>query len=301
MSELYYYTDFETFKTIMNNGTLRFKESTKSNDKLDTNILYEELKELFNERYGEDASKNAQIQFLTSFFENKGYQNNSFPVVACFTEKADSRLLWDAYTMHRKDRESKRYNGVCIQINIEKLAKAMQKECDENDLFIIRSILYEKCERKKFLEKKLDEFDKSVEELSKDSNQEQNIIPEKRFILPSGRRGIDIKLKKCIVFHMIKFLNELQILSPLFKHEFWNEEMETRALFCKQENGLGKLSDGAYFYDVHIQNDVFEKAILGPEFSNEDMKVLQAQDNTIDISKIQFVHSNGMGVITSQN
>lgn len=100
---------------------------------------------------------------------------------------------------------------------------------------------------------------------------------------------------------MIKFLNELQILSPLFKHEFWNEEMETRALFCKQENGLGKLSDGAYFYDVHIQNDVFEKVILGPEFSNEDMKVLQAQDNTIDISKIQFVHSNGMGVITSQN
>ena len=72
MRELYYYTDFETFKLILSNGTLRFKESTKSNDKLDTNILYEELRDVFNERYGKDASKNAQIQFLMGFFENNG-------------------------------------------------------------------------------------------------------------------------------------------------------------------------------------------------------------------------------------
>jgi len=174
MRELYYYTDFETFKLILSNGTLRFKESTKSNDKLDTNILYEELRDVFNERYGKDAKKNAQIQFLMGFFENKGYQNNSFPVVACFTEKADSRLLWDAYTMHRKDRESKRYNGVCIQINIDNLANAMQKECDENDLFIIKSIFYDKNSRKEFINEKLEEFDKSVEELAKDPNQDVN-------------------------------------------------------------------------------------------------------------------------------
>lgn len=177
----------------------------------------------------------------------------------------------------------------------------MQKECNENDLFIIKNILYDKDSRKRFLEEKLDEFDKSVEELSKDSDQDQDIIPKQRFIYPSGRRGIEVKLRKCIVFPMMKFLNNLQIMSPLFKHEFWNEEMETRALFCKQESGLEKLSDGAHFYDVHIQNEVFEKVILGPEFSNDDMKVLQAQDNVIDISKIQFVHSMGTGVITSRN
>ena len=77
--------------------------------------------------------------------------------------------------------------------------------------------------------------------------------------------------------------------------------METRALFCKQENGLEKLSDGAHYYDVHIQNDVFEKVILGPEFSEEDMAELQAQMNIIDISNIHFVNSMGTGVITSQN
>lgn len=301
MSELYYYTDFETFKKIIINGTLRFKESTRSNDKLDTNILYKELKEVFEERYGSDISKNSQIQFLIGFFENQGYQNNSFPVVACFTEKADSRLLWDAYTMHRKDRESKRYNGVCIQINMEQLANAMQKECDETDLFIIKSILYDKKSRKDFLKEKVEEFDKNVEELSKDSDQEQDIIPKQRVIYPSRKCGIEAKLRKCIVFPMMKILNDLQIMSPFFKHEFWKEEMETRALFCKQENGLEKLSDGAHYYDVHIQNDVFEKVILGPEFSEEDMAELQAQMNIIDISNIHFVNSMGTGVITSQN
>lgn len=301
MNELYYYTDFKTFKDIIGNGTLRFKESTRSNDKLDTNILYKELKEVFEERYVGDISKNSQIQFLIGFFENQGYQNNAFPVVACFTEKADSRLLWDAYTMHRKDRESKRYNGVCIQINIDNLANAMQKECDENGLFIIKNIFYDKNSRKKFIDEKLEEFDKCVEELAKDSNQDQDIIPKQRFIYPSGKRGIEIKLRKCIVVPMMKFLNDLQIMSPLFKHEFWNEEMETRALFCKQENGLGKLSDGAHFYDVHIPADVFDKVILGPEFSDGDMRILQSQDNVIDISKLQFEHSRGTGVITSQN
>ena len=221
--------------------------------------------------------------------------------MACFTEKADSRLLWDAYTMHRKDRESKRYNGVCIQINIDNLANAMQKECDENDLFIIKSIFYDKNSRKEFIDEKLEEFDKSVEELAKDPNQDQDIIPKQRFIYPSGKRGIEITLRKCIVVPMLKFLNDLQIMSPLFKHEFWNEEMETRALFCKQENGLEKLSDGAHFYDVHIPDDVLDKVILGPEFSDDDMRILQLQDNVIDISKIQFEHSKGTGVITSQN
>ena len=33
---MYYYTDYNTFKLILANGTLRFKESTSSNDKLDT-------------------------------------------------------------------------------------------------------------------------------------------------------------------------------------------------------------------------------------------------------------------------
>ena len=64
ISDLFYYTDYETFRLILSNGTLRFKESTKSNDKLDTNMLYGELKDFFNEKYSADTDKNVQIQFL---------------------------------------------------------------------------------------------------------------------------------------------------------------------------------------------------------------------------------------------
>ena len=299
LPNLYYYTDFETFKLILANGTLRFKESTKSNDKLDTNILYSELKELFNERYGADSAKSSQIQFLIGFFEKQGYHNHSVPVVACFTEKGDSRLLWDAYTMHRADRKSERYNGVCIQINVEGFANAMQLECEESDLFLIMSILYDKESRRKFLNHKIDEFESSVEELSKDEDQTQNIIPTSRFIYPSGERGIELTLKKCIVIPMMKFLADLQMMSPLFKHEFWREEVETRVLFCKQKDSLNKYPYGAHYFDAHITNACIEKVILGPEFSDEDMQIIKAQDNVIDVTSLRFVNSVGTGVITS--
>ena len=296
--KLYYYTDFETFKLILANGTLRFKESTKSNDKLDTNILYAELKDLFNDRYG---NKSPQTQFLNGFFENQGYHNNTVSVVACLTEKGDSRLLWDAYTMNRADRKGERYNGVCIQISVDNFANALQHDCGENDLVIIKGILYDKESRRSFLSHKIDEFDASVEERSKDEDQTQTIVPTSRFIYPSGRRGIEIKLKNCIVVPMMKFLFDLQMMSPLFKHEFWREEAETRVLFCKQKESLKQYSDGAHYFDAHIANNCIEEVILGPEFSDEDMQILKAQKNVIDINSIRFVNSLGTGVITSKS
>lgn len=298
---LCYYTDFDTFKLILEHGTLRFKESTKSNDKLDTNILYAELKELFNERYGADNSKSSQMQFLIGFFENTGYQNNSVPVVACFTEKDDSRLLWDAYTMHRADRKAERYNGVCIKFNEERIYNAMQKECDEEDIFLVSNIKYNKEARREYLNVCLDKFDREVEELSKDPNQSQDIIPERTIMFPSGRRKIAYKLKKCIVYPMMRFLQNLQLTSSLFKHEFWKEEMEIRALFSKRVDKLNVLSDGAHYYDVHITNDCIDKIILGPEFTDSDLADLKRQNNIIDVDLLRLDKSVGTGVITSDN
>lgn len=296
--DLFYYTDFETFKLIIANGTLRFKESTKSNDKLDTNILYAELKEIFDERYGD---KSPQKQFLNNYYEHTGYQSNSVSVVACFTERGDSRLLWDAYTMHRADRKAERYNGVCIQINVDNIANALQRDCEDTDLFIIKGVLYDKESRRNFLIHKLDEFDRNVEQLSRDKDQTQNIVPNTRVIYPSGKRGIEITLKKCIVVPMMKFISDVQLMSPLYKHEFWKEEAETRAMFCKQKESLNKYPNGAHYFDAHITNDCIEKVILGPEFSEEDMQELEAQSNAIDVSSINFVNSLGKGVITSES
>ncbi len=53
-NKIYYYTDFNTFKLILENGTLRFKESTSSNDKLDTIRLYTNLMEMANKKSKEE-------------------------------------------------------------------------------------------------------------------------------------------------------------------------------------------------------------------------------------------------------
>ena len=42
---IYHYTSLDKFKCILQYGTLRFKESTTSNDLLDTTLLFDVLKE----------------------------------------------------------------------------------------------------------------------------------------------------------------------------------------------------------------------------------------------------------------
>ena len=100
---MYYYTDYNTFKLILANGTLRFKESTSSNDKLDTLQLYDNLLKMAEEKLKE-INLMPEQKFYFDMLKHNGAKSNRISLVACFTSKADSRLLWDAYTMHRKDR-----------------------------------------------------------------------------------------------------------------------------------------------------------------------------------------------------
>lgn len=114
--KLYYYTDFNTFKLILEHGTLRFKESTSSNDSLDTVQLYSSLLEMAKAKY-EESGISPEQKFYLDMVRHNGARSTRFSLVTCFTSKADSRLLWDAYTMHRKDRVADRYNGVCIEFD----------------------------------------------------------------------------------------------------------------------------------------------------------------------------------------
>ena len=59
---MYYYTDYNTFKLILTNGTLRFKESTSSNDRLDTIQLYNELITMAEDKL-RDANLKAEQKF----------------------------------------------------------------------------------------------------------------------------------------------------------------------------------------------------------------------------------------------
>ncbi len=96
---MYYYTDYNTFKLILTNGTLRFKESTSSNDRLDTIQLYNELITMAEDKL-RDANLKAEQKFYFDMLKHNGVKSSRVSLVACFTTKADSRMLWDAYTMH---------------------------------------------------------------------------------------------------------------------------------------------------------------------------------------------------------
>ena len=114
---MYYYTDFNTFKLILQNGTLRFKESTCSNDKLDTVKLYQNLLEMAECEIEKNCNLEIEKKAFFDIVKYNKYESSRYNLVVCFTEKKDSRLLWDAYTMHRKDRQASKYNGVCIEFN----------------------------------------------------------------------------------------------------------------------------------------------------------------------------------------
>ena len=57
---MYYYTDYNTFKLILTNGTLRFKESTASNDRLDIIQLYKPIKDYIAEDNADKALETIQ-------------------------------------------------------------------------------------------------------------------------------------------------------------------------------------------------------------------------------------------------
>lgn len=90
--KLYYYTDYNTFKLILVNGTLRSKESTSSNDRLDTIQLYDELFKMAEEKL-KDTGVKAEQKFYFDMLKHNGVKSSRVSLVACFTTKADSRML----------------------------------------------------------------------------------------------------------------------------------------------------------------------------------------------------------------
>lgn len=96
---IYHYTSFEKLQCILKYGTLRFKESTSSNDILDTIGFENILKSMPN--FNAPGATAALLKFIINYYRWEGYHPSAKFLVACFSKIPDSRLLWDAYTMHR--------------------------------------------------------------------------------------------------------------------------------------------------------------------------------------------------------
>ena len=140
---IYHYTSFEKLQCILKHGTLRFKESTKSNDILDTVGLVNILKAM--PRFRAPIDMTAFLNFLLGYYQRDSYTPSTISLVACFPKIPDSRLLWDAYTMHRPGNTKclygsdkycydipPKYNGVCIAFKQNKLQKMLDNEIGKN-------------------------------------------------------------------------------------------------------------------------------------------------------------------------
>lgn len=298
--KLYYYTDYNTFKLILLNGTLRFKESTSSNDKLDTIQLYDVLFDMAKQKL-QDTDLKAEQKFYFDMLKHNGVRSSRISLVACFTTKADSRMLWDAYTMHRKDRTAERYNGVCIEFSKYFLLKAMEESADIFDVKDCHDIVYGYEGIMDYLEQIIDNFSAEVERLSKDKNQKQDIIPPIKIPLSN----IVLELKKCLVIPLLELIDEFDVSAPFIKHSFWSEESEIRALLSmkKANKNVIKLNiyeDGSYYYDLLIDKKCINKVILGPEFSEEDFKELSALNGSISFNELCTEKSIGTNIITNR-
>lgn len=298
MEKIYYYTDFETFKLILQNGTLRFKESTSSNDKLDSIKIYNALEEIANNKLNSEELKKEQ-RFYFELVKYNGSHSPRLYLVACFTELSDSRMLWDAYTMHRKDRESTRYNGVCIEFDKHELENIIVN-CDFGfDLKCINRISYGFDDIDSQLEEEFSTYSKKVELLSKDDDQHQSIIK------PISVFNMIITLKKCIVYPTLELMDRIERKAPFLKASFWREEKEVRALLSTKRIGevadkLCKYEDGSCYYDLQITKNCISKIILGPEFSEEDKDELLKLDAKIHFGDLNIMPSEGTGIITNK-
>lgn len=298
--KLYYYTDFNTFKLILQNSTLRFKESTSSNDNYDTIQLYDNLFDMAIKKLDTCELKDEQ-KFFFDMLKHIGAKSSRISLVACFTSKADSRMLWDAYTMHRKDRASERYNGVCIELFENELLNTMKKSTPQFDIKGCHEIVYGFDRINDVLDKYLDEYSTEVFEMSQEEDQTQNIVPP----IPIPFTQKVMELKKCIVIPTLRLIDKIDTAAPFFKHLFWREECETRALLSTKKGGsfaqtLNRYSDGSAYFDLLITKNCISKVILGPEFSQDDIDSLQALETKINFRELITTPSEGTGVITNR-
>lgn len=302
-SKLYYYTDYQTFKLILENGTVRFKESTESNDLKDTKKIYEDLPGIISNLCKNEIDDSAGPKFLKFYFNRDSFESDRVALVACFTGKADSRFLWDAYTMNRSGRGSGRYNGVCLEFNTKEFADRMNGDIRGVDWKAVQPILYGDEKIKNYVGQRLIQFQKDRHKLQLDSNQHQELVPSILIKFPNYIK--ELNLKKSFVQPFLRLIDLIGIAAPVFKSDFWSEEDETRAYLSLKRAALPlpeivKSEDGNYYYyDLPIDEKCISKVILGPEFDEDDRAECEKIKGKIPFSKLKKIESRGTGIITN--
>jgi hypothetical protein len=254
----------------------------------------------------------ALLNFILGYYQRDTYCSSAVSLVSCFSLTPDSRLLWDAYTMHRPGNQkctygeekycyetATKYNGVCIAFRQDKLKKLLEAEegisCDKTH---IQAIDYDENKLKALINKWLKEAAYKSYELSKDPDQSQSIIPS----LQITKQTV-LDFKKSLVIPSLEFLQNVEAYSPFFKHKFWHEENEVRAALLITNGHIAKYNikqavDGAMYHDVSIPTECIDHIILGPEF--DDMcfsEIKKHTDYQLNFFNYELKPSLGTGVI----
>ncbi|WP_366923838.1 DUF2971 domain-containing protein [Metallumcola ferriviriculae] len=302
---IFHYTSFEKFKCILQYGTWRFKLSTQSNDLLDTTYIVDIIKNLKIEskNLAEDHLK--LLDLLIGYFKRDAYERQFLSYVTCFTGKADSRLLWDAYTINRpvvNEDDVRDYNGVCIGVNRDKLLNILHSKkpeyCDAGFLALVYYTLQQQVVALNFLCKSaLGTWDK----LKDGKDQLQEAVPTIRtaYSIQIGDyvgkpHFIEMNLKKSFINSMFSYIESVEKTAPFLKHQFWEEENEYRAALNLH---ISKKPSHDYI-DININEELIDFIILGPTFSDREEEVIRKiKDAKLDFNKVSKKQSVGTGII----
>ncbi len=301
--KLYYYTDYNTFKLILLNGTLRFKQSTASNDHMDTVYIYNILKKVARKGL-ENEKLTEPLKFIYEMYDHTQFASRKTYAVACFTRKKDSRLLWDAYTMNRKGRKAKRYNGVCIEFDEDEIIRNVRKLEGIFDYADVKPIIYGDKKIYIFINEVIKLYLKEYFELKDDKDQHQDIVPA--IYLSLASRTIEIKLKKSIAYPAIRLTDNIENAAPLFKHEFWKEEEEVRAIVSVKNARISNTpmqydENHDVYFDLKIDEKCISKIILGPEMTAREINKLEKINGKINFGMLTKEESKGTGIIRSSS
>ena len=310
---IYHYTSFEKLQCILKHGTLRFKESTSSNDVLDTIGFVNILKQMPQFKAPTISSK--FLNFIINYYQRDTYMPSAKFLVACFSLIPDSRLLWDAYTMHRPGTQkclygeekycyetASKYSGVCIAFRQDKLKEVLENSTKVScDTAQIQPVVYGDAKIKVLLNKWFKEAISHSEELGKDADQSQEIIPPIHVIGETH-----LFFEKSLIIPTMEFLQNIEAYSPFFKHEFWCEEKEVRASLLVSNASLSKYNifeytDGTKYCDLELPADCIDHIILGPEFDIDSFAEIDSHpEYKLKLRDFDLRPSIGTGVIRNQ-
>ena len=318
--KLHHYTSESGFKGLALNRTMRLVQSTQSNDKKDTVHIHDLINERIEDFYiNQDIKENNVIETILRIFNNLKYdryvegenEKTEKAFVICYTQKPDDRFLWTAYTNDE---------GYCLGINFEMFneyistSKIQEKVFKTANTYFMTGVIYDKDKQKSLIKdiikKEYDKYSSMPEDIF--SNNIPTIIhpyqieftdDNGKVLFRGEKRAYQIRIRQKFEFMTRSIVEQLLLISPLLKNNYWEDESETRLIFyrpVKTENLTDVCVDNKSknFIEFEIGTDFLEEVIIGP---NNPITIEEVKEKLgkagYDISRISVSYSKGKDVL----